>query len=267
MLEKTKVKLELIFDVDMYSMVANNIRGGVTTINHRHFISNNKHLSDYNPEEPSCYINYVDANNLYGASLSRSLPTGNYEWIKKVDISKLDVMKLYPDGGTCYILEVDLQYPTNLHDDHTDYLLAVERKTIQENQISDFNRKCLANVNEKFNLTTKLCPDLTDKAKYVISLRNLQFCISQGLVLIKIHRVFTADQRCFLKEYIDFNSRKHLESKSKFSSDFFKLCNNAIYGKFIEDVRKRTNVSVIMDEKKAHKVVAKPQYKGFQVLD
>lgn len=199
--------------------------------------------------------------------MSKPLPTGNYQWLKNVDISKLDIMKLNPDGETCYILEVDLKYPAHLHDCHTDYPLAVQRKTIQESQLSDFNRKCLANVKEKFHPTSKLCPDLTDKIKYVISLRNLQLCISQGLILRKIHRVLTADQRCFLKEYIEFNSRKRQESKSKFSSDFFKLCNNAIYGKFIEDIRKRTNVAVIMDENKAQKAIAKPQYKGFKVLD
>ena len=172
--------------------------------------------------------------------MSFSIPTGNYQWLKEVDINKLDIMKLNPDGDTCYILEVDLKYPAHLHDSHTDYPLAVERKTIQEGQISDFNKTCLANVQQNFHSTTKLCPDLTDKTNYVISLRNLQLCISQGLILCKIHRVLTAHQRCFLKEYIEFNSKKRQESKSKFSSDFFKLCNNAIYGKFIEDIRKRT---------------------------
>jgi len=267
MLKMTQVKIELISDVDMYTMVEDNIRGGVCTINHRHFEANNKYLTDYQPEEPSSYIKYVDANNLYGASMSKPLPTGNYQLLTEDEISKLDIMKLDPDGDTCYILEVDLEYPAEIHDYHTDYPLAVERKTIQENQISDFNKKCLKYVKDKFHASTKLCPDLTDKTEYVISLRNLQLCISQGLILKKIHRVLTADQRCFLKEYIDFNSKKRQESKSKFKSDFFKLCNNAIYGKFIENIRKRTNVTIIMDEKKAKKVIAKPQYKGFQVLD
>ena len=130
-------------------MVEDNIRGGVCTINHRHFVANNKYLPDYQPEEPSSYIKYVDANNLYGASMSKPLPTGNYQLLTDDEISKLDIMKLDPDGDTCYILEVDLEYPAEIHDYHTDYPLAVERKTIQENQISDFNKKCLEYVKDK----------------------------------------------------------------------------------------------------------------------
>ena len=68
-------------------------------------------------------------------------------------------MKLESDGGTCYILEVDLEYPAHFHGYHTDYPLAVERKTIQESQISDFNKKCLENVHDKFHPSTKLRPD------------------------------------------------------------------------------------------------------------
>ena len=140
-----------------------------------------------------------------------------------VKFEKYLIKKKNPDGDTCYILEVDLNYPENLHVSHSDYPLAVERKVVLESQLSDFNRSFLEKMNKKFLPTTKLCPDLTNKVKYVLSLRNLQLCISEGLVLERIHKVLMADQTCFLKPYIEFNSKKRLESKSKFSSDFFKL--------------------------------------------
>ena len=267
MLKMTDVRLELISDIDKYTFLEQNIRGGVCTINHRYFKANNKYLDDFDPNEKASFIHYVDANNLYGASMSKPLPTGNFRWLSVEEISDLDISKLNADGEYAYILEVDLQYPKDLHEKHSDYPLAVERKAIQEKQLSDFNIKCLQNVQENFKSTTKLCPDLTNKIKYVLSLRNLQLCLSQGLELSCIHRVLVADQSPFLKTYIDFNSKKRQESKSKFSSDFFKLCNNAIYGKFIEDIRKRTNVSLIKDERKAEKAISKPQYKGFRVLD
>ena len=265
MLKMTQVKIELISDIDMYTFVEQNIRGGVCTINHRHFAANNQYLDDFNPNEKSSFIHYVDANNLYGASMSHPLPIGNFRWCE--DIENLNIMELDPDGDTCYILEVDLNYPENLHVSHSDYPLAVERKVVLESQLSDFNRSFLEKMNKKFLPTTKLCPDLTNKVKYVLSLRNLQLCISEGLVLERIHKVLMADQTCFLKPYIEFNSKKRLESKSKFSSDFFKLCNNAIYGKCIEDIRKRTNVSLVKGKRKAQKIIAKPQYQGFRVLD
>ena len=182
-------------------------------------------------------------------------------------MAKLDLMNIDPDGGVCYVIEVDLRYPRHLHDSHSDYPLAVEKKAINESQLSPFNRNCLKLVSEKFTSTKKLCPDLNDKTKYVMSLRNFQLCVRHGLVPGKIHRVLAADQRAFLKPYIDFNSKKRQESKSKFSSDFFKLCNNAIYGKFIEDIRKRSNVAAVKSPRKAEKLIAKPQYKGFRILD
>ena len=267
MLKMTGVKLELLSDIDMYTFIENSIRGGVCTINHRHFVANNHYLDDYDGNEKSSFIHYVDANNLYGASMSQPLPTGNYRWLNQEEISSLDIMKLDPDADTCFILEVDLLYPESLHDSHNDFPLAVEKKAVNECQLSDFNRLCLKNEGEKFISSTKLCPDLTHKSNYTLSLRNLQLCVSQGLKLTHIHRVLAADQSRFLKSYIDFNSKKRQESKSKFSSDFFKLCNNAVYGKFIEDIRKRTKVAVIKDERKAEKAIARPQYKGFRVLD
>ena len=267
MLKMTKVEIELISDLDQYTFVEDGLRGGVCTINHRHFAANNPYLNSFDGTKPTSFLHYVDANNLYGASMSKPLPTGNFRWLEKKQIDKLDICNLDADGDTCYVLEVDLNYPPEIHDRHNDYPLAVERKAVQENQLSNFNRHFLEKNGKKFLSSVKLCPDLTNKRNYTLSLRNLQLCISQGLQLVTIHRVLAADQSPFLKPYIDFNSRKRLESKTKFSSDLFKLCNNAIYGKCIEDIRKRTNVVAVKDEKKAHKLIAKPQYKGFRVLD
>ncbi|KAL5259617.1 hypothetical protein ACHWQZ_G009911 [Mnemiopsis leidyi] len=267
MLKMTGVQLELITDVDKYNFVEKNLRGGVCTINHRHFTANNTYLDNFDSKQKTSFIHYIDANNLYGASMSRPLPTGNFRWLTRPQIESLRLMDLDPDGNICYILEVDLKYPEHLHDLHNDYPLAVEKKAIRKDQLSQFNMDCLEAVSEKFTPTEKLCPDLTGKTKYVMSLRNFQLCVTHGLIPERIHRVLIADQRAFLQPYIEFNSKKRQESKSKFSSDFFKLCNNAIYGKFIEDIRKRSNVSAVKTARKAEKLIARPQYMGFRVLD
>ena len=266
MLKMTKVEIELISDLDQYTFVEDGLRGGVCTINHRHFEANNPYLDNFDPTKATSFIHYVDANNLYGASMSKPLPIGNFRWLEKKEIETLEISNLNADGDTCYILEVDLDYPREIHDWHSDYPLAVERKAVQESQLSNYNRNFLKKTGKKFLSSVKLCPDLTNKRKYTLSLRNLQLCISQGLKLVKIHRVLAADQSPFLKPYIDFNSRRRLESKTKFSSDLFKLCNNAIYGKCIEDIRKRTNVTAVKEKKKAQKIIAKPQYTGSPTL-
>ena len=165
-------------------------------------------------------------------------------------------------------MEVDLKYPKTIHDLHNDYPLAVECKHIKEEDLSPYNLQFLKERNEKFKSTRKLCPDLKDKKNYVCSLKNLKFFIKHGLVLQKIHRILSADQSNFLHPYIEFNSQKLKESAHiKFKSDFFKLMNNAVYGKTIEDIRKKSKVDILKDKKRAKKLIAKPQFKGFQILD
>ena len=267
MLKMTGVQLEYMTDLSMYTFIEDNLRGGVTTTNHRHFKANNQYLDDFSSEEPSSFIHYVDSNNLYGASMSQKMPTGNFRWLDKSDIDQMDVSKIDADGSTCYIIEVDLEYQQSLHDYHNDYPLAVESKMITEEQLSPFNKTFLKNNKEKFKSTRKLCPDLHDKYNYVCSLKNLQLFLQHGLKLKKIHRVLAADQSNFLKPYIDFNSEKRQKATSKFEQDFFKLANNSIYGKFIESLRNRTNVDIVKDEKTAKRLTSKPQFLGFHILD
>ena len=97
--------------------------------------------------------------------------------------------------------------------------------------------------------------------------KNLQLFIEQALVVTKIHRILAAYQSDIVKPYIDFNSEKRQEAVSDFEREFFKLTNIVIFGNFIESVRKRTNVDIVKDPKKAKKLTSRPQYKGFQMLD
>ena len=108
MLKMTGVKLNLITDIEMQTMIEDNIRGGITTINHRHFTTNNQYLSDFDPKMPSSYIMYVDANNLYGKGMSEKLPTGTCRWLSQQELEAFNIVKMDPNGETCYILEVDL---------------------------------------------------------------------------------------------------------------------------------------------------------------
>ena len=267
MLKMTGINLEYINDIEQYTFVEENLRGGVTTINHRLFTANNKYLDNYDPQKPSSFIIYIDANNLYGAGMMSKLPYGGFRWLETDEIDNLDIKTINSDGEICYILEVDLDYPKHLHDNHSDYPLAVEKKIITEDQISPVNQEFLKINKEKFRPSTKLVPDLHNKIKYVCSLRNLQLYLNKGLVLKKIHRVLVANQKNYMSSYIEFNSLKRQAAKTDFEKDFFKLLNNSVYGKFIESVRKRTNVEVVRDIKRAKKLTSKPQFIGFNILD
>ena len=123
MLKMTGIKRELMTDVDMFQFIEKGMRGGISYISHRYGKANNKYMKDYDSSGPSKFTMYLDMNNLYGASMSQCLPTGGFKWLTQKKISKINLGTYTADGKKGLILEVDLQYPSNLHNLHNDYPL------------------------------------------------------------------------------------------------------------------------------------------------
>ena len=160
-------------------MFENGIRGGVSIISTRYGKSNNKYMGDsFDSSKPSKYVQYLDANNLYGWAISKSLPTHGFKWMEE---DKRNNWKNY----SC-ILEVDLEYPKSLHDLHNDYPLAPEQ--IEVNKVK------------------KLIPNLGYKKNYVIHYENLKQYLNLGLELVKIHRGIKFEECPWLKKYINLNT-------------------------------------------------------------
>ena len=121
LLKYTNVKLELITDVDMYLFIEKGLRGGISMASQRYGKANNKYMQDYDETKPSLYLQYLDANNLYGWSMCQHLPVSNFKWSEdKIEV----ILKTKEDSDKGYILEVDLEYRKELHDLHNDYPLA-----------------------------------------------------------------------------------------------------------------------------------------------
>ena len=127
-LKHTQAELDLISDPEMYLMIENSIRGGISTISNRYSKSNNPLLEDFDPSEPTTYITYLDANNLYGSAQSEPLPVGDFKFLTSDEISNLDLVSIPEDSPTGYIIQCDLDYPPHLHDTHSDYPLAPEHR-------------------------------------------------------------------------------------------------------------------------------------------
>ena len=111
MLKMTNVKLELMTDINMYQFIEKGMRGGVSYIANRYGKANNKYMKEYNEDEPSKYLMYLDANNLYGWAMSQYLPNGSFKWLSDEELNKIDLGKYKEDSREGLVLEVDLEYP------------------------------------------------------------------------------------------------------------------------------------------------------------
>ena len=267
MLKMTDIKLELITDIDMFQFIEKGMRGGISYIANRYGKGNNKYIKSYDKTKPSKYIMYLDANNLYSWAMSQYLPTGSFRWMTDKQINNIDLAKYNKNSKKGLILEVDLEYPKELHNLHNDYPLAAERVCVNKEMFSEYCKKIAVKYNISTGLVSKLVPTLKNKEKYVLHYRNLQLYINLGLKVTKVHRVLEFNQSPRLKQYIDFNTEKRKNAKNAFEKDFFKLMNNSVFGKTMENLRKRVDVRLVTDEKKLTKLASKPTYVSSKIFN
>ena len=267
MLKMTNIQLELMTDIDMFQFIEKGMRGGISYIANRYGKANNKYMSKYDENKPSKYIMYLDANNLYGWAMSQYLPTGGFKWLTEKQINKINLAQYNEDSNKGLLIEVDLEYPKELHDLHNDYPLAAERVCVNNNMLSKYCKRIAAKYNISTGLVHKLIPTLSNKEKYVLHYRNLQLYLDLGLKINKVHRVLEFNQSPWLKQYINFNTKKRTQAKNSFEKDFFKLMNNSVFGKTMENIRKRVDVRLITDEKKLLKMVSKPTYVSSKIFN
>ena len=262
----TGVQLELLTDIDQHLFIENGLRGGISMISRRHAQANNPFISGYDPSKDKTYIMYLDANNLYGWAMSQFLPTHGFDWLNETEMRSIDFTKIKDDAEEGYILEVDLEYPVDVHDQHSDYPLAPEHLKVTSGMLSPYAKSLADELELKESFTPKLVPNLNDKNKYVVHYRNLKQYISLGMKLTKIHRVLSFQQSPWLKSYIDFNTERRKQAKNDFEKDFYKLMNNAVFGKTMENLRKRIKIELVNNQKRARKMSVKPSFHGFRIF-
>ena len=181
-------------DIDMFQFIEKGMRGGISYIANRYGKANNKYMKNYDEKAPSKYIMYLDANNLYGWAMSQYLPTGGFKWLSPKQIEKINLGKYTENSKKGMILEVDLEYPQELHDLHNDYPSAAEKLCMTKNMLSPYCKQILEKFNIMIAQVKKLIPTLADKQKYVLHYRNLQLYLNLGIKLKKIYRVLMFNQ-------------------------------------------------------------------------
>ena len=243
-LKKTNVELELLTDYDMLLMVEGGITGVICHAIQRYAKANNKYMNDYDRKKKSSYIQYLDANNLYGKAMTEKLPVRGFKWVNDISIIDEDFVKVYnKNDNKGYILDVDIDYPSKLQNLHSDLPFLPERM-----------------IN---NNTKKLVCNLNDKNNYIVHINVLKQALDHGLKLGKVHRVIEFEQEAWLKEYIDVNT----ELRKKTTNDFFKLMNNAVFGKTMENVRKHRDIKLVKTDKKRNKLVPEPNFHTMKLID
>ena len=177
------------------------IRGGITHISKRYAEANNKYMKDYNPSKPSNYIQYLDANNLYGWAMSQSLPTHGFRWLHDLTIDSVINILEHPKKNKGYIFEVDLVYPHKLWKSRNDYPLAPEKINVDG--------------------VEKLISHFKPRSQYVVHYRNLKQYLEMGMRLTAVYRGISFYESPWMKPFITKNTELRKTAANSFEKDFF----------------------------------------------
>ena len=174
--------------------------------------------------------------------MSQKLPINGLMWYDDYlsDFNEEFIKNYDENSDEGYFLEVDIEYPKTLCGSHKELPFLPERRKLEK--------------------VKKLVCSIEDKEKYVIHIRALKQALNHGLVLKDVHRVIKFNQEAWLKPYIDMNTKLRKEAKNEFEKDFFKLMNNSVFGKTMENVRKHRDIKLVTTEKRRIKLVSEPNY-------
>ena len=183
----------------------------------------------------------MDANNLYRWEMVQNLLTNRFLWKKAEDFTTEKIDELVKKDKREYLGEVDVEYPKELHENHSDLPFLAERM--------------------KIGRGGKLAQNLKDKTRYVVHIKALNQVLKHALKLEKVHRVIEFQQSKWMKAYIMLNTRLRKDAKNEFEKDFFKLMNNSVFGKTMENIRNHKDMKLVTSDKKYLKYVMKPNFK------
>ena len=178
--------------------------------------------------------------------MSKKLPVNGFKWTDNNKINEEFVKNYNENHKKGYIFEVDVKYPKKLHELHSDLPFLPKRMEIN---------KC-----------KKLVYNLYDKKKYVVHINSLKQALNHGLKLKKIHRIIEFNQEAWLKLYIDMNTELRKLARNDFEKDLFKLMNNSVYGKTMENIRKHREIKLVTTDKKRSKLVSEPNYHTINLI-
>ena len=229
-LKYTGINLQTLQDKDMILLLENNIRGGISSVMGDRYVKSDKNKK----------ILYIDANNFYCDSMSQPLP---YDEIKYDNNIKLeDILNTRDDNDMGYLIEVDLKYPNNIKEKTKNFPFCPENKKIIPDKFNDNMKEIKPDT---YIQNKKLICDWSDKENYLVHYRMLKFYIRHGMIVERVHSIISFKQSRWLEKDINFNTQKRNQAVNDFEKDFYKLLNNAFYGKTMENVRNRLKIKFV----------------------
>ena len=260
-----------IQDESMYNLFERGIRGGMTFTNIHRARARISELQN-NPHE-SRHLAYLDVNNLYGSSLSENLPHSNFKWLDEGQVvyfsNEENIQNIDNEADIGYVFDLDLEYPSDIHDDTADFPLAPEMQLVEQKMFSTYMKNFYETLrpNMCFTSTKKLLLHQFDRENYVVHYSILKFYLSMGMKIKKVHAGIQFTQKSWLRQYIDMNSQKRAQSKSDFEKAFYKLKNNSLFGKTMENVRRRRNFKLVNTTLQLSKLANHPLYVQHKIFD
>ena len=224
----------------------------------------------------------LDANTLYGGVMQmNNLPARDFELIQikedgevstSSEMSLDEILANPEDSDFGFILEVDLEYPQELHESHRDYPLAPTKEVVPEEWLSDYQRDLAEQMKSNDNYRVapgkvkKLLQTLQYKSNYTVNYKLLQLYVRLGLKITKVHRVLKFKQELWLELYISLNTNKRKAARYKFEEALYKLLNNSAYGKTCESKRKRVKVNIVPNAEQTMKQISAFDFKTFKIF-
>ena len=151
-----------------------------------------------------------------------------------------------------------ISYIAKRHDLRNDYPLAPEKLEISQNMLSKYCFNIANKYGIKIGGVNKLVPNLDNKSQYVVQYRNIHLYLSLGMELSKVHKILKFKQSDWLKKYIDFKTDKRKNAANSFEKNYFELMNNSVFGKTMENLRKRVSAKLVNNAKVYVKCISKP---------
>ena len=278
MLKICRADLKLLTNRNHLDLVEQLMRGGVSSVYTKRLCrANNKYMGeDFDPSKPSTFIIMIDANNLYGGIMEKfALPMNNFELTDETNWGKSEhdellskILNTDDDSEIGYIVEVDLEYPDNLHTTHADFPLAPEKVAVQKTWLSDYQRELLIQCDVvRSTKSTKLLQTFFNKKRYTLHYQTLKLYVKLGMVVQKMYQVLSFRQGKWLAPYVQLNTNKRKQAANKFEQDFYKLMVNSSFGKTCEGKRNRIKVNLARSDEEALKLTEKPNFQSFKIID